>query len=130
MRRGAFGLVLALVIVTLVGTTLSLLALHAARMYEQRNQERARTYARALADSGESYAKTHAGEWRARGPQVVALPAADLLPRGVRGELVCTCEPGETVRIDAAVSIGAARATERRFVQAEPPTATRPAAAH
>jgi len=130
MKRRAFGLVLALAVMTLIGATLSLLVLHAARMYAQRNDERARTYVRALADSGEAYAKAHAGKPGTWEPTAVSLPAADLLPRGVRGELVCTSEPGGKLRIDAAVSIGAARATQRRFVRVEPVAATRPGVEH
>lgn len=130
MKRRGFGLVLALAIMTLIGTTLSLLALHAVRIYAQRNDERVRTYARALADSGEAYAKAHARELRTREPTVVVLPSADLLPRGVRGELMCTSEPGGTVRIEVAVSIGVARASQRRFVRLEPVAATRPGVEH
>lgn len=130
MKRRGFGLVLALAIMTLIGATLSLLALHAARMYAQRNDERARTYVRALADSGQAYAKAHAGELRTREPPAVMLPVADLLPRGVRGELMCTSEPGGTLRIEAAVSVGAARATQRRFVRVEPVATTRPGVEH
>lgn len=125
MRRRAVGLLIALVVIALVGGTLSLQAMHVGHLSRARKIERARSFAQILLDSGIAYAQVHAHTIRATpADKPLILPTDDLFPAPTKARLLL--RPGErgVIHIEAAVQFGTASATERAVLPPRPTSAT------
>jgi hypothetical protein len=113
MRRRAVGLVVAMVIATLVTTTMVLFSVHIAQLARQRQHDRARTYARVLLDSGVAYVQAHGGPLRADPPKAeFILPTDGLVPAPAAARLTLLAQNDGTIRIRARAELRRAHATE------------------
>lgn len=126
MRRRGFGLILVLAVMTLVGTALTLMALHVGQLARQRQHDRARTFAQVVLDSGVAYARSHRGPV-ATAPNTteVALPTEGLLPAPARASLTLQPADDGSIRVIARVDYGRAHATEEAVIATTVP-ASRP----
>jgi hypothetical protein len=113
MKRRAVALVLALVVITLVGATISLMVMHAGNMARQEMLTRAQGLARVLIDSGVAYVKAHQGKpTTAAAAGRVSLPTEELVSPPAKGQLILEVQNGRFVRMRAVVELGRTHATE------------------
>jgi hypothetical protein len=122
MKRRGTGLAISMILLTIVGATVSLIVLQIGRMAQTRRDERLRACAILLAESGLAYAEGR-GAAPAAGSEVIHLPTAGLAPRGVTADLELRMAGDGAIRIVAVASRGSARATEERMrrLQVEKP---------
>jgi len=88
MKRRAVGLVIALVVITLVGSAVSLLTLQVTAMTRQRLHDKNRTCAQMLIDSGIAYVQMHQSQLvQTPLTEPIALPVSQILPTTVKAGL-------------------------------------------
>ena len=108
-RRGVT-LALVLMVMTVVGGMLTLLATCAAQRYRDRQAERVRLVARALTDSAAAYARTQLDTWSHTPPdEPVQLDVKALLPPEMTGSAtlaVVTIDNRRLCRVSTRVSRG------------------------
>jgi len=122
MKRRGVGLLIAILVTTLVGMTISLMTLHIGQLARLRQADRARGAARILLDSGMAYAAVHRESLRANPPKDErVLPTDDLLPAPGKSRLTLRAQGDGKVRLRAVVEYGRARATEDAVVVTSPP---------
>lgn len=117
MKRRGVGLAISMILLTIVGATVSLVVLQVGRMAQTRRDERLRACAILLAESGLAYAESR-GATLAAGSKAIHLPTAGLAPHGVRADIELRTEADGAIRIVAVASQGSARATEGRLRRA------------
>jgi hypothetical protein len=123
MRRRGFGMVIAMVVLTLVGATLALLMREVGRLVQTRLESQARVAARLAVDSGAAYVAARGGTLAAELPaDGLALPCEAIAPRGVRLSLTVHRAVDGAVLVRAAAAASRARATEERIVAVEGPS--------
>jgi len=109
--------VIALVIITLVGATGTLLVMQAAQMSRQRAADAARSGARAVLDSGVAYVRVHGARFAATQPaREVELPVDDLVPAPAKARLTLTTDELGVVHVRARVDVGRAAAVEEATI--------------
>ena len=124
MRRRAVGLVIALVVIALVGGTLSLQALHIGHLSHARKTDRARSFAEILLDSGIAYAQVHSDVLRAAPPnKPMILPTDGLFPAPTKADLRLRSDKRGHIHVEAVVEFCRARATERAVLPPRPTSA-------
>lgn len=116
MKRRAVGLVIALVVITLVGSTISLLTLQVNAMVRQRQQEKNRTYAQMLIDSGLAYVQVHRDQLvQTPSSELITLPVDQILPSSMNAGLrLERMEDSKAIRISAWVGMGRLKAQQER----------------
>jgi len=115
-RRRGVTLALVVMVMAVVGGMLTLLATCAAQRYRDRQAERVRLVARALADSAAAYARTQLDTWSHTPPdEPVRLDVKALLPPEMTGSAtvaVVTIDKRRLCRVSTRVSRGAYAATD------------------
>lgn len=113
-HRRAMGLVLALIVMTLVGTVIAMTTAQALNFLHERRHTEAAMRLAALLDSGEAYLRVHE---HAIPEGHLALPTEGLLPANGDGELTLTQRDDmKGVTVVARVVDGSVRVEGRRFV--------------
>lgn len=113
-RRRAFILVIVMTAIVLVGAALTVLATWAAQGYRDRQADRARITAQAIADSAAAYARAHRSPWSVNPPeQDVTLDVSALLLPNMEGSAVIsfpTIDGRRVCHISCAAEMGPAAA--------------------
>jgi len=122
MRRRGAGLIIALTVIMMVGTTVSLLTLQVGAMYRQRRHEQARTHARVLLDSGIAYVEAHRDQLTQKSPsEIIVLPTEQLLSSSATAGLTLERLDNNTaIRIHAWAGTGPFRVNAVRTLPLPP----------
>ncbi|MBN1346239.1 MAG: hypothetical protein JXQ73_26355 [Phycisphaerae bacterium] len=123
MRPRAFGLLLVLLIIPLVGGAATVTIMHLGEMTRRRATQITESTARALLDSGIAYARKHAPELAAKPSGFeLSLPTDDLLQTPTKGQLTFHLLPDQRLEVLAVAEFARARARRHTTI----PLSSRP----